>query len=76
MVGYKFCEDGIHVIREEKFCDGSNKDGCRDESDENASFCEDIISQDVLLEGLSVQWRISVSAMNMSVMGSFIAEKI
>ena len=39
-------------------------------------FVRDIISQDVLLEGLSVQWRISVSAMNMSVMGSFIAEKI
>ena len=40
VVGYKFCNDGIHAIREEKFCDGSNKDGCRDESDEYASFCE------------------------------------
>ena len=30
-VGYKFCNDGIHAISEGKFCDGSNKDGCRDE---------------------------------------------
>ena len=35
VVGYKFCKDGIHVIREEKFCDGSSIGGCRDESDES-----------------------------------------
>ena len=40
VVGYKFCNDGIHAVREEKFCDSSSKDGCRDESDEYASFCE------------------------------------
>ena len=41
VVGYQFCDDGIHVIRKEKFCDGSDKGGCRDESDEAAIYCEE-----------------------------------
>ena len=39
VLGYRTCEDGIHVIREERFCDGSYFSGCRDESDEMFITC-------------------------------------
>ena len=40
VLGYRTCEDGIHTIREERFCDGSHFRGCRDESDEMFIVCD------------------------------------
>ena len=39
-------------------------------------FVGDIISWVVILEGLNAQWRICVSATNLSVMENFIADKV